>query len=141
MDKIERVGPPEAVGVPDGLYSFVVKLNEPPAGHWIYVFRIVASPSKGEIDSDRVVFDRERGLLFASEEQLVPEWIRYIDLWITEANAQVAADEAAEEKRRAETAGHIASQTRPEGGRSPRRTWPFEPRDPATRRGPSESYR
>jgi hypothetical protein len=32
----------------------------------------------------------------------VPEWIRYIDLWIAEANAQVAADEAAEEKRRAE---------------------------------------
>jgi hypothetical protein len=50
-----------------------------------------------------VVFDRERGLLFASEESLVPEWIRYIDLWISEANAQVAADEAAEEKRRAET--------------------------------------
>jgi|SRR6266542_4410962 hypothetical protein len=103
MDKIERVGPPEAVGVSDGLYSFEVKLNEPPAAHWIYVFRIVANPSKGEIDSDRVVFDRERGLLFASEEPLVPEWIRYIDLWITEANAQVAADEAAAEKRRAET--------------------------------------
>jgi hypothetical protein len=103
MDKIERVGPPEAVGVSDGLYSFEVKLNEPPAGHWIYVFRIVANPSKGEIDSDRVVFDRERGLLFASEEPLVPEWIRYIDLWIAEANAQVAADEAAAEKRRAET--------------------------------------
>ena len=50
-----------------------------------------------------MVFDRERGLLFASEEPLVPEWIRYIDLWISEANAQVAADEAAEEKRRAET--------------------------------------
>jgi hypothetical protein len=33
MDKIERVGPPEAVGVSDGLYSFVVRLNEPPAGH------------------------------------------------------------------------------------------------------------
>jgi hypothetical protein len=28
MDKIERVGPPEAVGVSDGLYSFVVRLNE-----------------------------------------------------------------------------------------------------------------
>ena len=55
------------------------------------------------IDSDRVVFDRERGLLFASEEPLVPEWIRYIDMWISEANAQVAADEAAGEKRRAET--------------------------------------
>jgi hypothetical protein len=50
-----------------------------------------------------VVFDHERGLLFASEEQLVPEWIRYIDLWIAEANAQMAADEAAEEKRGAET--------------------------------------
>lgn len=103
MDKIARVGPPEAVGVADGLYSFVVRLNEAPAGHWIYVFRLVANPSKGEIDSDRVVFDREQGLLFASEEALVPEWIRHIDLWIAEANAGVAADEAAEEKRRAET--------------------------------------
>jgi hypothetical protein len=91
------------MNISDGLYSFAVKLNEPPAGHWIYVFRLVASPSKGDIDSDRVVFDRERGLLFASEEPLVPEWIRYIDLWIAETNAQVAADEAAEEKRRAET--------------------------------------
>jgi hypothetical protein len=81
----------------------VVKLNEAPAGHWIYVFRLVANPSKGEIDSARVVFDRERGLLFASEEHLLPEWIRHIDLWIAEANAQVAADEAAEEKRRAES--------------------------------------
>ena len=103
MDKISRVGPPEAVSISDGLFSFVVKLNEPPAGHWIYVFRLVATPSKGDIDSDRVVFDRERGLLFASEERLVPEWIRHIDLWISEANAQVAADEAAEEKRRAES--------------------------------------
>lgn len=103
MDKINRVAPPEAVSVSDGLYSFVVKLNEIPAGHWIYVFRLVANPSRGDIDSDRVVFDPERGLLFASEEALVPEWIRHIDLWIAEANAQVASDEAAEEKRRAET--------------------------------------
>ena len=102
MDKISRVAPPEAVSVADGLYSFVVKLNERPAGHWIYVFRSVATPSKGDVDSDRVVFDPERGLLFASEEWLVPEWIKHIDLWIAEANAQVAADEAAEEKRRAE---------------------------------------
>lgn len=103
MDKIARAGPPEAMNFSDGLYSFTVKLNEPPAGHWIYVFRLVANPSKGDIDPERVVFDRERGLLFASEEPLVPEWIRYIDLWIAETNAQVAADEAAEEKRRAET--------------------------------------
>jgi hypothetical protein len=102
MDKITRVGPPEALNVSDGLYSFAIKLNEPPAGHWIYAFRLVATPSKGDIDSDRVVFDRERGLLFASEEPFVPEWIRHIDLWIAETNAQVAADEAAEEKRRAE---------------------------------------
>ncbi len=43
MDKIARVAPPEAVSVSDGLYSFVVKLNEAPAGHWIYVFRLVVS--------------------------------------------------------------------------------------------------
>ena len=102
MDKISRVGPPEATGVADGLYSFVVRLSEPPAGHWIYVFKTLTSPTKPDIDPDRVVFDPERGLLFASEERLVPEWIRYIDLWIAEANAQVAADDAAEAKRRAE---------------------------------------
>ena len=87
----------------DGLYSFVMRLNEPPAGHWIYVFKLITKPTKGDIDPDRVVFDPERGLLFASEERLVPDWIRHIDLWILEANAQVAADEAAEAKRRAET--------------------------------------
>jgi hypothetical protein len=102
MDKIARVGPPEATGVADGLYSFVVKLSEPPAGHWIYVFKLITKPTKGDIDPDRVVFDPERGLLFASEERLVPDWIRHIDLWILEANAQVAADDAAEAKRRAE---------------------------------------
>src|SRR5229473_1142540 len=94
MDKISRVGPPEALSVSEGLYSFVVKLNEPPAGHWIYAFRLAKASG---------VFDPERGLLFASEERLVPDWIQHIDFWILAANAQVAADEAAEEKRKAET--------------------------------------
>jgi hypothetical protein len=102
MDKIARVGPPEATGVSDGFYSFVVRLNEPPAGHWIYVFKTITKPTKGDIDPDHVVFNPERGLLFASEERFVADWIRHIDLWILEANAQVAADEAAEQKRKAE---------------------------------------
>ena len=94
MDKITRMGPPEAVSVTDGLYSFVVRLNEPPAGHWIYAFRL--TKASGDFDPERVVFDPERGLLFASEEPLVPDWIQHIDFWILAANAQVAADEAAE---------------------------------------------
>ena len=102
MDKISRVGPPEATGVSDGFYSFVVRLSEPPAAHWIYVFKTITKPTKGDIDPDHVVFDAQQGLLFASGERLVPEWIRYIDLWILEANAQVEADDAAEAKRRAE---------------------------------------
>ena len=100
MDKISRMGPPEALSVTDGLYSFVVKLNEPPAGHWIYAFKL--AKAAGDIDPERVVFDPERGLLFASEERLVRDWIQHIDLWILAANAQVAADEAAEDKRNAE---------------------------------------
>ena len=102
MDKISRVGPPEATGVSDGFYSFVVRLSEPPAAHWIYVFKTITKPTKGDIDPDHVVFDAQQGLLFASEERLVPEWMRHIDLWILEANAQVEADDAAEAKRRAE---------------------------------------
>jgi hypothetical protein len=102
MDKISRVGPPEATGVSDGFYSFVVRLSEPPAAHWIYVFKTITKPTKGDIDPDHVVFDAQQGLLFASEEHLVPEWMRHIDLWILEANAQVEADDAAEAKRRAE---------------------------------------
>ena len=102
MDKISRVGPPEATGVSDGFYSFVVRLSEPPAAHWIYVFKTITRPVKGDIDPDHVVFDAQQGLLFASEERLVPEWIRHIDLWILEANAQVEADDAAESKRRTE---------------------------------------
>ena len=103
MDKISRVGPPEATGVSDGFYSFVVRLSEPPAAHWIYVFKTITKPTKGDIDPDHVVFDAQQGLLFASEERLVPEWMRHIDLWILEANAQVEADDAAEAKRRAES--------------------------------------
>ena len=102
MDKISRVGPPEDTGVSDGFYSFVVRLSEPPAAHWIYVFKTITKPTKGDIDPDHVVFDAQQGLLFASEERLVPEWMRHIDLWILEANAQVEADDAAEAKRRAE---------------------------------------
>src|SRR5260370_34009120 len=102
MDKISRVGPPEATGVSDGFYSFVVRLSEPPAAHWVYVFKTITKPTKGDIDPDHVVFDAQQGLLFASEERLVPEWMRHIDLWILEANAQVEADDAAEPKRRAE---------------------------------------
>src|SRR6266508_2658907 len=36
--------------------------------------------------------------------------------------------------------GQMTSQTRPEGGSSPRRTWSFEPRGLATRRGLNGSY-
>lgn len=79
----------------------MVKLNEPPAGHWMYAFRL--AKAAGDVDPERVVFDPERGLLFASEERLVRDWIQHIDLWILAANAQVAADEAAEDKRKAET--------------------------------------
>ncbi len=101
MDKILRIGAPLAISVSDGLYSFVVPLNEPPAEHWIYSFKL-AMPVTREFDPERVVFDFQRGLLFESEESLVPGWIDHIDLWIASANTRVAADEAAEEKRRAE---------------------------------------
>jgi hypothetical protein len=102
MDKITRMGPPEAIGVADGLYSFVIRLNEPPAAHWIYAFKM-ARPVAADVDPERVVVDSQRGLLFESEESLVLAWINHIDLWIAAANKQVAEDEAAEEKRRAET--------------------------------------
>ena len=102
MDKINRTGPPQATGVSDGRYSFVLPLNEPPAGHWIYAFRL-AGPAKGEVDPERVVFDPERGLLFEAEERQVTDWIRHIELWIASANRMVEDDEAAEAKRRAES--------------------------------------
>jgi len=101
MDKILRIASPQAVGVSDGLYSFVVRLSEAPAEHWIYSFKL-ATPVAREFDPERVVFDRQRGLLFESEEALVPGWIGHVDLWIAAANTQAAADEAAEKKRRAE---------------------------------------
>jgi hypothetical protein len=101
MDKILRIGPPQAVGVSDVLYSFVVPLNEVPAEHWIYSFKL-ATPVTRECDPERAVFDSQRDLLFETEEALVPGWIDHIDLWIDSANKRVAADEAAEEKRRAE---------------------------------------
>ena len=102
MDKITRVGPPKAIGVSDGFYSFAVGLSEPPAGHWIYAFKL-ATPVARDLDPERVVVDPQEGLLFAAEESMVLAWINHIDLWIASANKQVADDEAAEEKRRAET--------------------------------------
>jgi hypothetical protein len=45
------MGPPEALSVTDGLYSFVVKLNEPPAGHWIYAFKL--AKAAGDIGGAR----------------------------------------------------------------------------------------
>jgi hypothetical protein len=102
MDKITRVGPPEAIGVLDGLYSFAVRLNEPPAGHWIYAFKL-ARPIARDVDPERVVVDPQQGLLFEAAESMALTWINHIDLWIASANKQVADDEAAEEKRRAET--------------------------------------
>ena len=101
MDKILRIGPPQAFGVSDELYSFVVRLNEAPAEHWVYSFKL-ATPVTREFDPERVVFDPQRGLLFESEESLVPGWIDHIDLWTASANTRVAVDEAAEEKRRTE---------------------------------------
>src|SRR2546426_5434588 len=101
MDKIPPIASPQAIGVADGLYSFVARLNEAPAEHWIYSFKL-ATPVAREFDPERVVFDRQGGLLFESEEALVLGWIGHVDLWIAAANTQVAADEAAEKKRRAE---------------------------------------
>jgi hypothetical protein len=101
MDKILRIGPPRAIGVSDQLYSFIVRLNEVPAEHWIYAFKL-PRPVSLEYDPERVVFDPQRGLLFETEEAHVPGWIGHVDLWIASANSQVAADEAVEEKRRAE---------------------------------------
>jgi hypothetical protein len=101
MDKITRIGPPEAINVADGIYSFVSRLNETPAGHWIYAFKM-ARPVTRDVDPERVVVDPQQGLLFESEESLVLSWINHIDLWIAAANKQVADDEATEEKRRAE---------------------------------------
>ena len=102
MDKITRVGPPKAIGISDGLYSFAVPLSEPPAGHWIYAFKL-ATPVARDVDPERVVVDPQRGLLFEAAESMAVSWINHIDLWIASANRQVADDEAAEEKRRAET--------------------------------------
>ena len=102
MDKITRIGPPEAINVADGIYSFVSRLNETPAGHWIYAFKL-ATPVARDIDPERVVVDPQQGLLFAAEESMAVAWINHIDLWIASANKQVADDEAAEEKRRTET--------------------------------------
>jgi hypothetical protein len=99
MDRISRSGPPQAIGVWDGLYSFVVRLNEAPAEHWFYSFRL-ATPVAREYDPERVVFDPQRGLRFETEEGFVPGWIDHIDLCIASANTQVAANEAAAEKRR-----------------------------------------
>ena len=87
MDKILRISPPRAIGVSDGLYSFVVGLNEVPAEHWIYSFK-VATPVALEHDPERVVFDTQRGLLFETEESLVPGWIDHIDLWIDGQHAR-----------------------------------------------------
>ena len=67
----------------------------------VYSFEL-ATPVAREFDPERVVFDRQGGLLFESEEALVLGWIGHVDLWIAAANTQVAADEAAEKKRRAE---------------------------------------
>ena len=101
MNEIRRTGPPRAIDVWDGRYSFIVRLNEPPAAPWIYSFKL-ATPVAPQYDPERVVVAPERGLLFGSEEALVPGWIDHIDLRIASANAKVAAAEAAEQKRRAE---------------------------------------
>lgn len=59
MDRILRIGPPQAVGVSDGRYSFVVPMNEIPAEHWIYWFKL-ATPVTQEYDPERAVFDSQR---------------------------------------------------------------------------------
>src|SRR5207244_1036070 len=89
MDKILRIASPQAVGVSDGLYSFVVRLSEAPAEHWIYSFKL-ATPVAREFDPERVVFDRQGGLLFDSEEALVLGWIGRAASRIAAANRPLA---------------------------------------------------
>jgi hypothetical protein len=73
-----------------------------PGGNWIHSFKLASPVARPQYDPERVAVDRQRGLLFESEETLVPGWINHIDLWIASAKAQVATDEALEEKRRSE---------------------------------------
>ena len=65
MDKILRIASPQAIGVSDGLYSFVVRLNEAPTEHWIYSFKL-ATPVARE-------FDRRGGIEIPASRPGEPE--------------------------------------------------------------------
>ena len=70
----------------------MIPLNALPSREWLKLFNSPREPSEVCMPS-RVDF-RDRGLVFASRESRITEWMQHIDQWIATANEGVA--EAAE---------------------------------------------
>lgn len=85
-------GPQPLREQPDGEFAWTVPLSGMPSREWLKLFNTPREPSDVCMPS-RVDF-RDRGLVFASRESRIAEWMQHIDQWITTANEGVA--EAAE---------------------------------------------
>jgi hypothetical protein len=76
----------------DGEFTWTIPLSAIPSREWLKAFNTPREPSEVFMPS-RVDF-KDRGLVFASREERIAEWMRHIDQWIATANEGVA--EAAE---------------------------------------------
>jgi hypothetical protein len=76
----------------DGEFTWTIPLSAIPSREWMKLFNTPLEPNEVFMPS-RVDF-RDRGLVFASREERITEWLKHIDQWIATANEGVA--EAAE---------------------------------------------
>jgi hypothetical protein len=91
----------------DGEFTWTIPLSAIPSREWLKLFNTPLEPNEVFMPS-RVDF-RDRGLVFASREERITEWLKHIDQWIATANEGVAeAAERGSHEREREQRGEAA---------------------------------
>ena len=91
--KIQRTSGPQPLREQaNGEFIWTVPLSALPSREWLKLFNTPREPNEVFMPS-RVDF-RDRGLVFASRQERIPEWMQHLDQWIATANEGV--DEATE---------------------------------------------
>lgn len=102
--EIKRAGPPTT----HDMVLWRVPLSAPPSVEWQRSFQTAEESTMVAIPKS-VQFE-PAALTFRSEEQNIPEWIQYIDKWISRANEVQGA--ALDERSRATARGQQQTDVR-----------------------------
>ncbi len=99
-EQIRRVGPPQATGVENDIFTWRVPLSENPPTAWAAFFGSARESTSVCQPGGVVITTRDQTLVFKSEKAHVREWIQHIDKWIEAANAATIKQEEEVKRQR-----------------------------------------